>query len=210
MNKMSSKKSVKSVTAPEQGCEQKRAGRPRCPVAHHNILCAAQELLEESGYADLTIEGVAARAGVAKTTVYRRWPSKADLVMEAFLMAIMPSSPPDTGSLREDLRRQVRLLIKVLNGPLGRTVAALVGGGQMDEGLTAEFRRQYQAVRSAEIEEVVKRGIARGEIRADVNVEVLIDALYGPLYYRLLLRHAPLTARYAEELVELVLSGLDG
>lgn len=207
---MSSRKSVKAHVTQAQLCEQKRAGRPRCPLAHHNILCAAQELLEEKGYAELTIEGVAARAGVAKTTIYRRWSSKADLVMEAFLLAITPASPPDTGSLREDLRRQLQLLVKVLNGPLGRTVAALVGGGQVDEGLTKEFRRHYQAVRSAEIEQLVKRGIARGEIRADVNVEVLIDALYGPLYYRLLLRHAPLTARYAEELVELVLSGLDG
>lgn len=206
---MSSKKSVKTNAAQGQFCEQKQIGRPRCPIAHYNILCATQELLEESGYAELTIEAVAARAGVAKTTIYRRWSSKAGLAMEAFLMAITPASPPDTGSLREDLRRQMRLLVKVLNGPLGRTVAALVGGGQVDEGLTEEFRQQYQAVRTAEIEEVVKRGLARGEIRADVNVEVLIDALYGPLYYRLLLRHAPLTTRYAEELVELVLSGLD-
>ncbi len=190
--------------------QSKTLGRKRCPVAHQNILCAARALLEEIGFADLTIEGIAERAGVGKTTIYRRWPNKASIVLDAFIEAankVIPFS--DTGSVREDLRLQMRRMIKLMNGTEGHTIATLIGGAQADAELAEAFRARWLAVRREEARQIIARGKTSGEIRANIDPEVLLDALYGPLYFRLLIRHAPLTPGYADKLVSLVMSGLD-
>jgi AcrR family transcriptional regulator len=193
----------------DQACEAKAPGRPRCPVAHQAMLDATNEILGELGFVDLTIEGVAARAGVGKTTIYRRWPDKASLVMDAFFAEnSAKTSFPDTGSTREDIRRQIRALIKVFNSPAGRTIAALIAGGQVDHGLAEAFRKRWIEPHRSEARQVIKRGVRRGEIRPEIDLEALLDALYGPLYFRLLTNYAPLTPAYADRLVELVMSGL--
>ncbi|HZS08183.1 MAG TPA: TetR/AcrR family transcriptional regulator [Blastocatellia bacterium] len=189
--------------------ESRAPGRKRCPVTHQCILDAARELLEEIGFAAMTIEGIAARAGVGKATIYRRWPSKAGIVMDAFLAANCPDARfPDTGSVREDIRRQIRSLVKVMNSPSGRTIATLIGGGQMDEELAEAFRSRYLAARREEAKRVIRRGVESGELRADADPEVALDALYGPVYYRLLVGHGSLTPKYADALVDLVMDGL--
>lgn len=195
-------------------CEEesvtKVLGRKRCPVAHQNILCAARSLLEETGFADLTIEGVAERAGVGKTTIYRRWPNKSSLVLDAFIEAATKEFPfPDTGSVQEDLRLQMRRMVKLMNGTEGHTIAKLIGGAQDDPELAEAFRTRWLAVRREEARTILKRGKSRGEIRAEIDPEVLLDALYGPIYFRLLIGHAPLTPSYVDKLVSLVMSGLD-
>jgi AcrR family transcriptional regulator len=196
---------------PENECdaeEKGQAGRPRCPVRRQNILKAACELLDEVGFANLTIEGIAARACVGKTTVYRRWPNKAGIVMDAILEEISSRAPfPDTGSAREDLRRRMRALVKELSGPLGRRIAMLLANSQFDEETAEAFRARWIEQRRAEALQVIKRGVERGEIRKDADPEALLDALYGPIYFRLLGGHAPLTPRYADALVDLVMNG---
>ena len=194
----------------EEESQSKAPGRRRCPVAHQNILCAARTLLAEIGFADLTIEGIAERAGVGKTTIYRHWPNKASLVLDAFIEAATKQFPfPDTGSVREDLRLQMRRMIKLMNGPEGRTIATLIGGAQADAELAEAFRSRWLTARREEARQIIQRGKERNEIRADIDPEVLLDALYGPLYFRLLIGHAPLTPGYADKLVSLVMSGLD-
>ena len=194
----------------DEESHSKALGRRRCPVAHQNILCAARTLLEEIGFADLTIEGIAERAGVGKTTIYRRWPNKASVVLDAFIEAATKQLPfPDTGSVQEDLRLQMRRMVKLMNGTEGRTIATLIGGAQADAELAEAFRSQWLTARREEARQIIKRGKGRGEIRADIDPEVLLDALYGPLYFRLLIGHAPLTPGYADKLVSLVMSGLD-
>lgn len=194
----------------DEESHSKAPGRRRCPVAHQNILCAARTLLEEIGFADLTIEGIAERAGVGKTTIYRRWPNKASVVLDAFIEAATKQLPfPDTGSVQEDLRLQMRRMVKLMNGTEGRTIATLIGGAQADAELAEAFRSQWLTARREEARQIIKRGKGRGEIRADIDPEVLLDALYGPLYFRLLIGHAPLTPGYADKLVRLVMSGLD-
>ena len=209
---MSSQFPAKPLGRPtEEACEARAAGRPRCPEAHRKILCAAHELLREQGFVSMSIEGIAERAGVGKTTIYRRWPSKAALVMDAFLELAAEQTPfVETGSLREDLRRHLRLVVRALNQPTGRMLATLIGGAQSDDELAAAFRDYYLTAKRAEAKTAIKRGIARGEMRADINADLLLDALYGPVYMRLLIRHGALTAAYADKLVELVMSGLDG
>jgi AcrR family transcriptional regulator len=208
---MSSKKISDTETLHcSEDFQSKVLGRKRCPVAHQNILCAARALLSEIGFADLTIEGIAERAGVGKTTIYRRWPNKTSVVLDAFIEATNQEIPfSDTGSVQEDLRLQMRRMIKLMNGAEGRTIATLIGGAQADAELAEAFRSRWLKIRREEARQIIARGKARGEIRGDVDPEVLLDALYGPLYFRLLIGHAPLTPSYADKLVSLVMSGLN-
>ena len=185
------------------------AGRPRCEVRHQSILDATYELLHEAGFAALTIEGVAERAGVGKTTIYRRWPNKASLVVEAFLAAVAPEIHfPDTGSIREDLRSQMRRLVRVMNSPRGQIIRSIIAGGQMDEEVAEAFRTNWVEARRVEARPVIERAIRRGELRRGLNADLVLDALYGPLYFRLLVRHDPLTRQFAESIFELVMSGI--
>lgn len=208
---MSSKISVKVEESFDEECEAKHVGRPRCTVTHQNILKAARELVDETGFENLTIEGIAARAGVGKTTIYRRWPNKSSIVLDAFFEDISPIGCfPDTGDVREDIRKQLRKLVKELNGPTGCKIATLMANGRFDKEMAETFRERWIEPRSEEARQVIRRGIDRGEIRNDVDAEVLLDALYGPIYFRLLAGHAPLTPGFADSLTELVMNGLDG
>jgi AcrR family transcriptional regulator len=184
-------------------------GRPRSDEAHQRILEAAYELMNQTGFNDLTIEAIAARAEVGKPTIYRRWSSKAHLVMEAFLAATNPELTfPDSGSVKEDIRLQMQQLVKVLLSPPGQIIAILIGGGQTDPELIEAFRENWLMPRRKVASEIFNKGVERGELRSDVDVEVAIDALYSPLFYRLLLRHAPLTENFVNELADVVMNGL--
>jgi AcrR family transcriptional regulator len=208
---VSSKISVKSEESFDEACETKHPGRPRCPVTHQNILKAARELVEEIGFDSLTIEGIAARAGVGKTTIYRRWPNKASIVLDAFFEEVTPQTTfAGTGNVREDIRRHLQKFVKELNGTLGCKVAMLLANSQFDEEMAEAFRTRWIEPRRDEMRRVIIEGIKRGEIRQEVDAEVLVDALYGPVYFRLLGEHAPLTQDFADNLTELVMSGLDG
>lgn len=184
-------------------------GRPRSDEVHQSILRAAYELLMEVGYAQLTIEGVAARADVGKPTIYRRWSNKARLVMDAFLAATKPElSFPDTGKVKEDICLQMRSLVKVMNSSRGQVIATLIGGGQTDPEMIEAFRANWLSPRRFDCSQVLKKGMERGELRSDVDIEAAIDMLYSPLFYRLLLKHAPLTEDFVDELIDVVMLGL--
>ncbi len=181
-------------------------GRPRCAITHQAILDCANDLLAEVGFANMSIEGIAARAGVGKATIYRRWSNKASVVMDAFLAATAKEIAfPNTVSAREDIRRQMRAVVRVLNGPRGRTIATLIGVVQSDSELAEAFRTRFVAVRRGEGKAVLQRGIANGEFKPDMDLESVLDCLYGPLYFRLLIGHEKPSARYSDQLVDLVL-----
>jgi AcrR family transcriptional regulator len=186
-------------------------GRRRSDRSHQAIIAATQELLVERGYRALTIEGVAARAGVGKQTIYRWWPSRAALVLEAYLVASdrvqLPS--PDSGSAREDVRALIGWLAAVLAEPTGgRVVAGLVGDLQHDSDLAEGFRQGVVPARRQAMLAALERGRERGEIRADADLELAVDALHGAVFYRLLLSGEPLDAAFAERLADQVLEGL--
>jgi AcrR family transcriptional regulator len=179
-------------------------GRPRSESARDAILRAAVELLQSTGFSALSVEAIAARAGVGKATIYRWWPNKAAVVMDAFLADTAPGMPfPDTGSTREDLRRQMRSVIRLFNTPaIGGPFKALIGESQHDAALAAALRERFVASRRAAAKQVLARGIERGELRGDLDLEIAIDALYGALYYRLLVSGARLTPRYADAILD--------
>jgi AcrR family transcriptional regulator len=204
------KTTSKKTEQPVGDEERSAAGRPRCPLAHAAILAAARELLAEVGFADLTIEGVAARAGVGKTTIYRRWTNKASLVMDAFFSCASPKLAfPDTGSLREDLRRQMRAFVRELNSEIGQALKALLAGAQTDAELAAAFRHAWIEARRVEAREVLSRAVERGELCGKLDQEVLLDALYGAVYFRLLTEHGALTPSFVDKLIDLVLTGTE-
>src|SRR5258707_14834806 len=131
--------------------DKRLPGRPRSPECHDAILQSALTLLEEVGFAELTIEGIAARAGCGKTSIYRRWPNKASLVMDAFLVSTAPEIEfRGTGSVREDFCRQLRSVVRVLTSQRGRLIATLIGGAQGDPELKEAYRTRWQSKRRAE------------------------------------------------------------
>jgi AcrR family transcriptional regulator len=184
-------------------------GRPRSERAHRAILQAANELLESEGFAAVTVEAIAERAGVSKATVYRWWPNRAAVVMDGFLSIVSSEVPfPHTGRAREDIRIHMRRLAEAFSGKIGSTVAALIAEGQSDPELAEALRSRWLSVRRAEARKILELGIERGELREDLDPEVAVDVLYGPIYYRMLVGHAPLDDDFADALANHVFAGL--
>ena len=184
-------------------------GRPRDEDARQRILSASLELLEEAGFPQVTVEAIAERAGVSKATVYRWWPNKAAVVIEAFRQAFEPELPfVDTGSFRNDLLTQVRNFARVLSGRGGRMLTAFVVAARNDPEVAQAFRTIWSAPRRAQAREMLKLTQSRGQLRPEADLDMVLDALYGPLYYRLLVKNEPPSQKYAEALVDLVLQGL--
>jgi AcrR family transcriptional regulator len=182
----------------------RRPGRPRSERATAAILRAAGELLDSRGLDGLSVDAIAARAGVSKATIYRWWPNKAAIVMDAVLSATAPQIPfPDTGSVREDLRQQMGSVVRLFTKTAtGRALVALIAQSQHDAATATALHERFIAPRRTTAGDVLRRGIDRGELRPDLDVETAIDTLYGALYYRLLVSGDPLTQRYVDRVID--------
>lgn len=192
----------------DPGIRKRSPGRPRSEAARLAILRSTLKLLGEKGFSELTIEAVAGYASVGKATVYRWWPDKAALIVDAFALATRRKlNFPDTGSLRTDMSQQMRQLIKIFRSPRGRIVSAILAAGQSDRNVIAAFRERFMVPRRQEAYETLRRGIQRGELQKDVDLDLLLDSLYGPIYMRFLIRHGSLTPDFVEGLCELTLGG---
>jgi AcrR family transcriptional regulator len=169
-------------------------GRRSSSMTREAMLDATRELLAEGGVHGLTVEGVAARAGVAKTTVYRRWRSKDELALAVLIdMVEQMAAVPDLDDTRAELIAFVDRSVKILRTTLmGRVMQGLVSELAANVELARAFRERVVAVRIAETRRLVERGIARGELRPDADHELVNELLFGPIYYRLLLSGAPL------------------
>jgi AcrR family transcriptional regulator len=193
-----------------EGRPKRSPGRPRSEQAHSAILRSTLKLLGTNGFSELTIESVAAHAGVGKATVYRWWPNKAALIADAFASSTTRKLHfPDTGSVRTDMSQQMRQVIKIFCSRRGRILSAILGGGQSDRDLIAAFRERFLWPRRREAYATLHRAILRGELRKDVDMDLLLDSLYGPIYMRFLIRHDKLTPDFVNNLCELVLGGAD-
>jgi AcrR family transcriptional regulator len=166
--------------------------------------------LEERGFVELTIDEVAQRAGVSKTTIYRRWPTKGTLVFEAFSGDFLGRQPlPDTGTLRGDLLAALRAWIRVVKGTVtGRTLRGLIAEAQRDPELAEIWREHFIGPVRAHHRAMIDRAVARGEISSSVDPEVVLDLIYGAAYHRLLQSHLPLTDRFAQAVVDTVVGGV--
>lgn len=173
------------------------------------VLAATERILRDDGYAHLTMERVAAESGVAKTTLYRRWPTKAALCMELYLeIAGRELHVPDTGDLAGDLRviadAVVRLQTRTIAGP---AFLGLIAEAQINPESRRAFVAEFAERRRTVTREVLARAKRRGEIPRDADIDLIIDALGGAVTFRLLQGHAPLTKKFTKALVELVLYG---
>jgi len=194
----------------ESASAKRPPGRPRCERARQAILGSTLKFLEarENGFADLTIEHVAAEASVGKATVYRWWPNKAALVADAFASSVTQKLRfPDTGSVRQDMSQQMRQVVKILRSRRGHIVSVMLGAGQSDATLLVAFRERFLRPRRAEAYSTLRRGIGRGELPADLDLDLVLDALYGPIYMRFLIGHDTLTPELVDQLCALVLDG---
>ena len=173
------------------------------------MLRATSELMREVGLRAMTTEDIAARSGASKATIYKWWPNKYAVAVEAFLSEMaVESADPDTGSAREDFRRALRGLIHFYTGEYGRAYAQLVGEAQFDPKIGAELRDHLVGARRELVRAIWDRGVARGELRADVDPEVAIDLIFGPAMYRLVAGHAPLDDGAAEAVIDAAIRGL--
>jgi AcrR family transcriptional regulator len=199
---------LRSYNESRNGNGKRPPGRPRSEQARLSILHSTLELLAETGFSSLTIEEVAARAGVGKATVYRWWPHKGALIADAFASSSTSKLRfPDTGSLATDMSRQMRQLVKVFSSPRGRIVSAILAAGQNDREVIAAFRERFLQPRRQEAYATLRRGISRGELRRDIDLDLLLDSLYGPIYMRFLIQHDRLTPQFVDKLCALVLAG---
>jgi AcrR family transcriptional regulator len=196
------------VTAPT--ATTSRRGRPRSEKARRAILQAAADLLLDQGGGKVSMDAVADRAGVSKATIYRWWPSKERLALEALAEWASAGSPArDTGTLRGDLLALVGPWVgDMRRREFGRVIAALITEAQSDPAFAADYRRHFVEERREPMHAALTRAIERGEARADIDIDVALDLVYGPLYHRLLHGHAPLTDRFAQQVVDLALTGI--
>jgi len=196
--------------APEPAPAAPKRGRPRSEQADRAILQAATELLTERGLAGMSIEEVASRAGVGKTTIYRRWTSRGTLALDAFLAEFQAQQPlPDTGSLHDDLLAALRNWIRSVTATsAGPVLASLIAEAQRDPVLAASWRERVVERLREQHKIMLDRAVARGEIPAETDYDVVLDLMFGAAYHRLLHGHQPLTDQFAREVIGYVVAGV--
>ena len=192
--------------------EQPRRGRPRSEKAQKAILAATIELLLDQGLHAMSMDDVAERAGVSKATIYRWWPSKELLALDALATEWATPSPAaerDTGTLRGDLLARFRPWLRQLNQkPFGRVIAGLVAEAQTDPDFAKLYREHFVQPRRDATRTLLLWAIDRGEIAPATDLEVTLDLLYGPIYHRLLHGHAPLNDRFAQQVIDAVIAAI--
>ncbi|MGD2010746.1 MAG: TetR/AcrR family transcriptional regulator [Desulfobacterales bacterium] len=178
-----------------------RPGRPRSSTAHAAVLAAALKLFRQKGYRSVTIEGIAAEAGVGKQTIYRWWPSKAAVVLEAFARYTAGRiTMPDTGNFQGDIEAFLMQAFEMLTRESGQLVRSLMSEALLNDEFAVSMRNIFIASRRSALREILNKAIERGEVASDADIEFIIDLIYGPMWYRLLNNHAPLDLKFAEQL----------
>jgi AcrR family transcriptional regulator len=179
---------------------------PRIERSRTVILEAAVQELAELGYGGVTVESVAARAGVGKSTIYRHWPDKLDLIADAF-ETFHEQMVPDLGD--RTARKGIELLLGhvaevVVDSTFSRCIPAMIEGAERDRRVR-EFHHRYSAQRRRVLVDLVSRGIAEGDFRADLDPDLITAALLGTIFYRRLMTGEPFDPDQAAELVATVL-----
>lgn len=183
------------------------AGRPRSEESRRAVLDAAYAILVETGLGKFSTEAVATRSGVARTTIYRWWPTKGLLAIESFLEAFRAGLVyAETGDAVADFKALAHSLVHVLSGPAGRIAASVVAQAQSDPETRRAFLEVFSAPLRRESSKLLRRGIAEGAFRADLDVATVLDATVGAVYIRLLLGQS-LDETWAHALSDTVLRG---
>ncbi len=185
-------------------------GRPRSESSKAAVLHATTELLKSTSLRELTIDAIAKQAKVGKFTIYRWWPTKAHVALEAVLQTMKTRVLPiDTGSTERDFQLHLRSVIRFYKTSIGQSFRQLLTEGQNDPAFAKTFLEDYLMPRRELVAAMWQRGVERGDVRADIDVDVAIDLISGPMIYRLLSGAAPLNDSEADALISAVFLGLN-
>ncbi|MGW6754625.1 TetR/AcrR family transcriptional regulator [Streptomyces sp. NPDC055006] len=191
--------------APAKPAESTRphTGRRRNEAARRAILDAALRLLADADGAPVTVETIAREAGVGKQTLYRWWPSKGAVLLDALTDRAEQDVPaPDTGSLRDDLRAVVAATFEGASAPPTAPALRTLAREAARDPHLADLMREFTGARRAALREVLERGRERGELSKGRDLDLMVDQVYGVFWYRFLLGHAPLDERTATDLTD--------
>ena len=184
--------------------------RPRSEEARRKALVAAAELIVERGVSSLSIEEVAARSGVAKTTIYRHWPERASLIIDTVRTTFEHVATPDTGSLRGDLSAFFGGLMRAdLNGKAGRIMPCLIDAAGRDPEIALLLER-IGVERQQPVMLIVARAQERGELPAELDPAVVVGTIVGPIVFRKVVQRLPVDAAYVEACLAVAVTGLSG
>ena len=186
-----------------------KRGRPRSESAKREILRAALELLHQSGVSGVTMEAIAARAGVSKTTIYRWWACAPAVALEGFLGEVAAHmEAPKAEAPLPALRGRIRRLGKLMNGPLGDVLAGLIAASESDPDLATAFRDGFLKPRRDDAKRLLKQCVDDGSLRPDLDLDIALDVLSGALYNRRCVTREPITPRVVEKILEYATGGL--
>lgn len=183
-------------------------GRTRDETARRRVLDSARDLVRELGPHGVTVDEIAAAAGVGKQTIYRWWPSKSAVVMDALVELTDPDPDGIPEPTYEAIRLQMRRVARMFASRNGELIRELVADAQGDPDLAENFRQRFFAHRRARGAATLARGIAMGELRSDLNIDDALDLLYAPLWLRLLVGHERVSPAVADRLLDLAWPGL--
>jgi AcrR family transcriptional regulator len=193
----------------QRGKRAAPGGRPRNPRIQQAILKAAADLVLESGFKALSIDSIAGRAGVGRMTIYRRWPNKAAIIMDAFVARVDPGTLfLPAKNYAESIRLQMRTMAKAFRGKDGALIRALLAEAQFDPELAVAFRERWTMPRREMAIGYFQQGIKSGFFRPDADPDAIIDVLYAPIYYRLQMGTGPLSDAYIDEIFDHAMKGL--
>ncbi|MET0292244.1 MAG: TetR/AcrR family transcriptional regulator [Steroidobacteraceae bacterium] len=195
--------------AKKKASSRRAPGRPRSDTSRSAILKAAYQMLREGGFAQFTVEGVAARAGAGKATIYRWWSNKGTLAVEAFLVAVAPrmDALKPTEDPLDDLRQHLHTAAGIYRGRAGQLIRELLALGHADEETGRLLFSGYLNPRREGGLVVLRRVEAAGLLRPGVDLDVLADALWGPIFHRLVVSHSTLERAFIDSLLNVVLEG---
>ncbi len=189
--------------------EPKTRGRRRSVEAEAAILKATLYLLERQPLRKVTADAIARRAGVSKATIYKWWPNKSLVALDAYLAGMTEQViMPDTGSAELDFAAQLKSVMAFYTSSLGRLFGQFLAEGQSDPVFLSLFRERFLYARRNAARVMWQRGVDRGEIRKEIDSEIVLDLIYGPMVFRLLAGHGSLLENESEAIVEAVFNGL--
>jgi AcrR family transcriptional regulator len=202
--------SKECLTAQEQlPGESRGRGRHRSVEAEEAILKAALRLLEKKPLRKVTADEIAQEAGVSKATIYKWWPNKSLVALDAFLARMTEEVPmPDTGSAEQDFKQQLQSVVAFYNSPLGRLFGQFIAEGQSDPQFLVRFHERFLNPRRNAALIMWRRGVERGEIRPEIDPQMVLDLMYGPMIFRLLARHGSLSNEESAAMVETIFTGI--